>query len=115
MGQGAVVDLDRPVLSSIANTKLVDVVKYPTKDVLARYALDNQKLYIVAHRVKSWLVQHGLNVQATLEAWHQLGLLVDLQQKINKLGAYTKHEMERQRCYVFDMTKLDALPDGLTQ
>ena len=110
-----IVDMDRPIVTSIAQPKQVDIVKHPSKDLLARYALDTQRLYIIAHKVKTWLVQHGLNVQATLDTWHQLGLLVDLHQTTNKLGGYTKYNMERQRCYIFDLTKLDALPDGLIQ
>jgi hypothetical protein len=108
------VDRDEPMVVSISAPKLVDTLKHPIRELYARFALEEQKFYIIAIKVKHWLVKHQLNVKATLDDWHQAGLLESTDYSINKLGRYTKHNIERQRCYIFDLSKLDEIPDILT-
>jgi hypothetical protein len=107
------VDRDQPFVQTIQQPKLVDIVKHPVKELYARYALEDQRLYIIAIKVKRWLVDHQLNPKTTLNDWHKAGLLTDLRQSINRLGGYTKHTVERQRCYIFDVGALDTLQDSL--
>jgi hypothetical protein len=109
-----VVTRDQPVLVNITAPKLVDIVKRPPRELFARYAIEEQRLYVHAFKIKHWLVEHQLNVKATLDAWHKTGLLQDLHQSVNRLGGYTEYNVERQRCYIFDVKTLDTLQDVLS-
>jgi hypothetical protein len=108
-----IVDRDLPLVASLTAPKMVNTVKDPVREAYARYAQEERRLYMLAAKVRFWLIENQLNPKTILADWHKVGLLQDTKQSTNKLGAYTKHDMERQRCYIFDISKLDSLQDLL--